>query len=129
MDGPNAIECRLGIHGINPIESGELWILRDPFLRKFYTPFDHAHRQVGFTLAKNSLESTLVCRYRHFPTPPAALCLLVNAHAPDLLATPHQNDAAQKRRATTWWLRHQEYACGWAPQAPVHRDTNCDEHR
>jgi len=30
----NDIECQLGIQGINPLLSGELWILGDPFLRK-----------------------------------------------------------------------------------------------
>ena len=47
-----AIECQLGIQAINPLLSGELWILGDPFLRKYYTVFDRANRRVGFTLAK-----------------------------------------------------------------------------
>ena len=29
-----AVECQLGIQGMNPLLSGELWILGDPFLRK-----------------------------------------------------------------------------------------------
>jgi hypothetical protein len=48
------IECQLGIQAINPLLSGELWILGDPFIRKYYTVFDRANRRVGFTLAKQA---------------------------------------------------------------------------
>lgn len=47
-----AIVCQLGIQSINPLLSGELWILGDPFLRKYYTIFDRAKNRVGFTRAK-----------------------------------------------------------------------------
>ena len=46
------IECQLGIQGINPLLSGELWILGDPFLRKYYSLFDRKEKRVGFALAK-----------------------------------------------------------------------------
>jgi cathepsin D len=49
-----AVVCQLGIQGINPLLSGELWILGDPFLRKYYTIFDRAQHRVGFTRAKKT---------------------------------------------------------------------------
>eukprot|EP00040_Diaphanoeca_grandis_P039102 m.258151 g.258151 ORF g.258151 m.258151 type:complete len:429 (-) comp36195_c0_seq1:68-1354(-) len=51
--GEKEIECQLGIQGLNPLLSGELWILGDPFLRKYYTVFDRTANRVGFTLAAN----------------------------------------------------------------------------
>ena len=33
--------------GISPIEPGELWILGDPFLRKYYTLFDRGREGAG----------------------------------------------------------------------------------
>ena len=47
-----AVVCQLGIQAINPLLSGELWILGDPFLRKYYTIFDREKNRVGFTRAK-----------------------------------------------------------------------------
>lgn len=47
----SATVCQLGIQGMNPLLTGELWIMGDPFLRKYYSTFDRAGRRVGFTLA------------------------------------------------------------------------------
>lgn len=43
------MECQLGIQGLNP--GLPLWILGDPFIRKYYTVFDRTNNQVGFATA------------------------------------------------------------------------------
>lgn len=42
-------ECQLGIQALNP--GIPLWIVGDPFIRKFYTVFDRAQNAVGFATA------------------------------------------------------------------------------
>lgn len=44
-----AQECQLGIQALNP--GIPLWILGDPFIRKYYTVFDRTNNQVGFATA------------------------------------------------------------------------------
>lgn len=48
-DGTGKMTCQLGIESLNP--GLPLWILGDPFLRKYYTIFDRGQNQVGFALA------------------------------------------------------------------------------
>jgi len=51
-------QCILGFQGINA--GAPIWILGDPFLRKYYTVWDAEQKRVGFALAKQPSTSTLV---------------------------------------------------------------------
>lgn len=44
------VQCQLGIEGVNA--GVPIWILGDPFLRKFYTVWDAEANRVGFATAK-----------------------------------------------------------------------------
>merc|ERR1719220_3242605 len=50
--------CQLGLQGINA--GVPLWILGDPFLRKYYTVWDAEQKRVGFALAKAPAEDIVV---------------------------------------------------------------------
>lgn len=49
-DSNGAVQCQLGIEGMSVGVPG-LWILGDPFLRKYYTVFDRDQNRVGFAAA------------------------------------------------------------------------------
>jgi len=48
-DGTGQNTCQLGIESLDP--GFPMWILGDPFLRKYYTIFDRGNNQVGFATA------------------------------------------------------------------------------
>jgi len=51
-------ECMLGMQGINA--GVPIWILGDPFLRKYYTVWDADEKRVGFATAKAPTETLVV---------------------------------------------------------------------
>jgi len=51
-------ECQLGIQSINA--GVPIWILGDPFLRKFYTIWDAEQQRIGFATAKAPSDETLI---------------------------------------------------------------------
>lgn len=50
--------CELGIQGVDA--GAPIWILGDPFLRKFYTVWDAEQNRVGFATAKQASDNMLV---------------------------------------------------------------------
>merc|ERR1711907_749237 len=54
-DENGAIQCQLGIEGVNA--GVPIWILGDPFLRKYYTVWDAEANRVGFATAKQPSDS------------------------------------------------------------------------
>merc|ERR1711937_499684 len=57
-DGSGKEQCEMGIQGINA--GAPIWILGDPFLRKYYTVWDAEQKRVGFATAKQPTRNTLV---------------------------------------------------------------------
>lgn len=59
-DDSGKVVCQLGIQGVNA--GVPIWILGDPFLRKYYTVWDAEQNRVGFALAKqqNATETIVV---------------------------------------------------------------------
>lgn len=51
-------QCELGIQGVNA--GAPIWILGDPFLRKYYTTWDADNKRVGFAVAKAPTENVVV---------------------------------------------------------------------
>merc|ERR1711920_655026 len=53
VDDKGLTQCQMGLESF---DMGSLWILGDPFLRKYYTVWDGEHKRVGFALAKQPRE-------------------------------------------------------------------------
>mmetsp|Transcript_104274 Transcript_104274/g.264805 ORF Transcript_104274/g.264805 Transcript_104274/m.264805 type:complete len:418 (-) Transcript_104274:178-1431(-) len=57
--------CTLGLMALDiPPPKGPLFIFGDPFLRKYYTVYDHAKMRVGFALAKHTKDGTSLLSMR-----------------------------------------------------------------
>merc|ERR1712216_415925 len=52
------VQCQVGIEPMDALPG--MWILGDPFLRKYYTVWDADQNRVGFALAKQPSEEIIV---------------------------------------------------------------------
>lgn len=84
-------ECQLGIQSLG---NGAPWILGDPFLRKYYTVWDAEQQRVGFAVAQQSLDYSVMdvvdveqeaqeflAHPSNFSNPLRSLCVLAAAVA------------------------------------------------
>jgi len=58
IDDAGQEHCELGIQGMDA--GAPIWILGDPFLRKYYTVWDAESNRVGFALAKHPSNAIVV---------------------------------------------------------------------